>query len=204
MPHRQTDQPLTAQLWWHYYTINNQMRRPDYRRFGIAADRVVTSYSKSLPVVKIQALVRGFMVRLKELQGMLVHGMTASNGKYIDVPRGRYLGESQGRDFGASPDEGRSADAYGHSGNPRIIMQFDGDSARWRHARNAAAAEPRSIIRAALYRIFNKWTQRKTILQGWYYDRKRVGVKRIDFDREMASLPDRKRAPSSRSKRHLQ
>ena len=137
--------------------------------------------------VKIQAILRGFIVRIRELNSVLLY--TVKNAAWrlsgFQVLHSR-------TDF--VPD-----------------LQFNRQSSRWLHnnrfnpnGRNRRSqlwnsiiytdmglntTEPLSFNQFIQARIRDRWNDRRVILQDWFWHRKRVGIKMLDFDTPDAPQP---------------
>ena len=151
--------------------------------------------------IKIQAVLRGFIVRLRELNSMLIYNRPGVRVTQIN---------------------GKSAwyDAQGYPDDFVPNLEYNGQSSRWLHTSQfnpnqlwnriiyttmgVHPTEPLAFNKFIQGRIRDRWENRRSSLEDWLWHRKRIGIKLLDFDR--GTLPVSEAAstnPARRRRTHV-
>lgn len=118
--------------------------------------------------IKIQAILRGFIVRIRELNSVLLH--TVKNATWRLVSH-NYQSWGDNSDFVPN-------------------LQFNNKSPRYLHNTRFNPPENSLAFNKFIQALVReRWDDRRVILQDWFGHRKRVGIKLLDFDTPDAPQP---------------
>ena len=134
---------------------------------------------------RIQAALRGFIVRLRELNSVLIWNRPGGLNSVAKTRQNGAWGDDS--DFVPNLEYNRQSSRWLHNNrfNPNNLW----NSIIYTNM-GVNTTEPLAFNKFIQARIRDRWEDRRLALEEWLWHRKRVGIKLLDFDTHIAPLVD--------------